>query len=69
MTRGDDDAILAEVRKFARRVDRCDRAADRARSDLRDVIRGALAAGLSTRPVAEAAGVSQPRIVQLMKEI
>lgn len=64
MSRCDDgDVILAEVRKRARALARRERAADQARDDLQDMIRGALSLGISTRRLADAAGVSQPRIV------
>jgi hypothetical protein len=60
-----EDAMLAEVRRLARRVRRRERSVDQARNDLNTAIRQAIDLGTSTRRLAEAARVSQPRIVQI----
>lgn len=66
----DDDSIshyLAFVRSYARMAHRRELAASRARTDLYGAIHAALDAGVTTRQLARATGLTQPRIVQIGK--
>lgn len=59
---------LTQVRYRATMAERRELQLAAAREGLRLAIKAALAEGYSTREVARAAGVSQPRIVQIAQE-
>lgn len=56
---------LTRLRKAAARLERAEAAVERARADRDEFVRDALHAGASVVEVAEAGGVSVPRVYQV----
>jgi hypothetical protein len=61
-------ADLLRVASAAQRAEKAKTEAEQARQELRDTILAARASGESYRGIAQAAGVSHPYIVKIVKE-